>query len=73
MEKLYSIEQAAERLGGISTWTVTSWLSKGRLRRTKIGGRTMVSEQAILDFIAACNEPAQTERQDVRLANEREQ
>jgi excisionase family DNA binding protein len=55
IEKLYSVSQAAEKLGGISTWTLHSWLSKGRLKRTKIGGRTMVSEDAIREFIASCN------------------
>jgi excisionase family DNA binding protein len=35
MEKLMSVEQAAEKLGGISKWTVHAWLSKGKLRRTR--------------------------------------
>jgi hypothetical protein len=29
MQRLMSVEQAAERLGGISKWTVHAWLSKG--------------------------------------------
>jgi excisionase family DNA binding protein len=42
MEELYSIEEAARRLGGISPWTIHAWLSQGRLQRTKVGGRTMI-------------------------------
>jgi excisionase family DNA binding protein len=31
MDTLLSIEQAAQRLGGISKWTIHAWLSKGKL------------------------------------------
>ena len=53
MDKLYSIEGAAQRLGGISKWTVEGWLSAGKLKRTKIGRRTMISESELLRFIEA--------------------
>ena len=39
---LVSVNEAAKRLGGISPWTIHSWLSKGRLQRTKVGSRTMI-------------------------------
>ena len=55
MDTLLSVEEAARKLGGISKWTVHAWLAKGKLRRTKVGARTMVSESALQDFIAACN------------------
>jgi excisionase family DNA binding protein len=56
---LLSVEQAAERLGGVSRWSVYSWLSQGRLRKTKIGSRVMIAETDLEAFIAACNpEPA---------------
>lgn len=42
MEPLLSVEEAAKRLGGISPWTLKAWLSQGRLRRTKVGRRTMI-------------------------------
>jgi excisionase family DNA binding protein len=42
MEELYSVEEAARRLGGLSKYTVQTWLSTGRLQRTKVGSRTMV-------------------------------
>ena len=54
-EVLLSVEQTAERLGGISKWTVHAWLSQGKLRRTKVGARTMISEADLREFIAACN------------------
>ena len=47
MEQLLSVEEAARRLGGISKWTLHAWLSQGRLRRTKVGGRTMIRESEL--------------------------
>jgi excisionase family DNA binding protein len=55
VEHLFSVEQAAERLGGISKWTVHAWLSKGKLRRTKVGSRTMISESDLKAFLDGCN------------------
>lgn len=54
-QNLMSIEQAAERLGGISKWTVYAWLAKGKLRRTKVGARTMIRERDLQAFLASCN------------------
>lgn len=51
MEQLFSIRAAAKVLGGVSDWTIRAWLSQGRLRRTKVGSRTMVSDSAIEDFL----------------------
>jgi excisionase family DNA binding protein len=51
MEALLSVEEAAKRLGGISKWTVHSWLSKGRMQRTKVGGRTMIRESELAKII----------------------
>ena len=42
LEQIVSVPKAAEVLGGISPWTVYSWLSKGILPRVKVGARTMV-------------------------------
>jgi excisionase family DNA binding protein len=47
MEQLFSVQQAADRLGGISKYTVQAWLSSGKLRRTKVGGRTMIRESEL--------------------------
>lgn len=41
-DRLLSVKAAAAYLGGISPYTVHAWLSKGKLRRSKVGGRTMV-------------------------------
>lgn len=50
-DALLSVLEAAKRLGGISKWTVHSWLSKGRLQRTKVGGRTMIRESELAKVI----------------------
>lgn len=46
-DALLSVEEAAKRLGGISKWTVHAWLGQGKLRRTKVGGRTMIRESEL--------------------------
>ena len=53
-ERLYDIEAARQRLGGVSQWAVMKWLSQGRLERTKVGRRTMISERAIQAFLLNC-------------------
>jgi len=52
-DRLLSVKDAAVFLGGISAYTVHAWLSKGRLRRTKIGNRTMIRESELERFIEA--------------------
>jgi len=56
IDTLFPVPEAARRLGGVSPWTVRAWLTQGKLKRTKVGGRTMVSERAIAEFLAKCNE-----------------
>jgi excisionase family DNA binding protein len=51
VDTLYSVEDAAKRLGGISKWTVHAWLSQGKLQRTKVGGRTMIRESELQKVI----------------------
>jgi excisionase family DNA binding protein len=51
MEKLYSVKEAAQTLGGISKWTIHSWLSQGKLQRTKVGRRTMIRESELLKLV----------------------
>ena len=51
MEPLLSVEEAARRLGGLSKWTIHAWLSKGKLQRTKVGGRTMIRESELAKVI----------------------
>jgi excisionase family DNA binding protein len=42
LEALVSVEEAGRLLGGLSKWTIHAWLAKGKLRRTKVGSRTMI-------------------------------
>jgi excisionase family DNA binding protein len=58
IDELVSIPEAARRLGGLSVWTIRAWLSKGRLQRTKVGGRTMVATQELERFLRDCAESA---------------
>jgi excisionase family DNA binding protein len=51
LEMLYSVEEAAKKLGGVSKFTIYAWLSRGMLERTKVGGRTMVRESSLLDLV----------------------
>ncbi|MGB8834929.1 MAG: helix-turn-helix domain-containing protein [Candidatus Sulfotelmatobacter sp.] len=51
MDTLLSVEEAAKRLGGLSKWTIHGWLSKGKLQRTKVGGRTMIRESELQKVI----------------------
>ena len=50
-DRLFSVKQAAAYLGGISPYTVHAWLAKGRLRRTKVGSRTMIRESELQKVI----------------------
>lgn len=50
-DQLLSVDEAAKRLGGLSKWTVHAWLSQGKLRRTKVGGRTMIRESELAKVI----------------------
>jgi excisionase family DNA binding protein len=45
--KLYSVEDAAAYLGGLSKYTIHAWLAKGKMRRTKVGSRTMIRESEL--------------------------
>lgn len=47
MDALLSVDEAARRLGGLSRYTVHAWLAKGKLRRTKVGSRTMIRESEL--------------------------
>lgn len=46
-DSLLSVEEAARRLGGLSKYTIHAWLSSGKLRRTKVGARTMIRESEL--------------------------
>lgn len=51
MDNLFSVEEAAKRLGGVSKWTIYKWLTEEKLLRTKVGRRTMIRESELLKVI----------------------
>jgi excisionase family DNA binding protein len=52
--QLMSVEEAAKRLGGISVWTVRAWIQQGRIEKTKVGDRVMVTSSALERFLESC-------------------
>jgi len=46
-DRLFSVKDAAAYLGGISPYTIHAWLAKGKLRRCKVGSRTMLRESEL--------------------------
>lgn len=51
LETLYSVEDAAKKLGGVSKFTIYAWMSRGILERTRVGGRVMVRESSLLKLL----------------------
>jgi len=51
MDNIFNLEEAGRKLGGISVWTLRAWLKQGRLKRTKVGGRTMLAERELERFL----------------------
>jgi excisionase family DNA binding protein len=51
LETLYSVEEAAKKLGGVSKFTIYAWMSRGILERTRVGGRVMVRESSLLKLL----------------------
>jgi excisionase family DNA binding protein len=69
LDRLLSVDEAAAKLGGLSKYTIHAWLSKGKLRRTKVGSRTMIRECDLATFIDSCNPPTvSAESSDMRTA-----
>lgn len=52
MERLYSLKNAAEMIGGVSKKTLFVWISQGKLHKTKIGVRTMVTLSELERFVS---------------------
>jgi len=69
---LYSIEEARQRLGGISRNTVYLWLRSGKLSSVVLGCRRFIAAKAIADLIAAST-TAQSPSQDSARARKAEQ
>ena len=49
---LYKIDEARERLGGISRNTIYELMSSGRLASVKIGRRRFIPSEALESFVA---------------------
>lgn len=47
---LLATKEAADLLR-VSYWTISAWLSQGRLPRTKAGGRTLIAKADIEIFL----------------------
>ena len=56
LETLYSVKDAAKKLGGVSKFTIYAWMSRGVLERTRVGGRVMVRESSLLKLLQQGNE-----------------
>lgn len=56
LETLYSVEEAAKILGGVSKFTIYAWMSRGVLERTRVGGRVMVRESSLLKLLEQGNQ-----------------
>jgi excisionase family DNA binding protein len=62
-DRLHSVESAADFCGGLSKYTIAAWLSQGKLRRTKVGSRTMIRQSELERFIAEGDGGKSTGRQ----------
>lgn len=58
---LLTTKEAAELLR-VSHWTVSAWLSQGKLQRTKVGGRTLIRESELQRVIKDGGKPNVTRR-----------
>jgi excisionase family DNA binding protein len=52
---LVTTKEAAELLR-VSPWTISAWLSQGKLRRVKAGGRTLISKTDLVAFLRPGNQ-----------------
>jgi hypothetical protein len=50
-DPLYSVNDSAQFLGGISPWTIRAWITRGLIMRTKVGGRTFIRESELRGMI----------------------
>jgi excisionase family DNA binding protein len=48
---LYSFDEAASVLGGLSTFTLRNWASKGKLKTVKVGDRRMIQAETLHQIV----------------------
>lgn len=46
-QKLYSLQQAGEALGGVSSWTLRAHIARGSIKTVRIGRRVFLSEKTV--------------------------
>jgi excisionase family DNA binding protein len=56
---LMTTKEAAALLR-VSHWTVSAWLSQGKLRRVKAGGRTLIAKSDLEAFLRESSESQAT-------------
>ena len=56
VRELLTTKEAAEVLR-VSHWTVSAWLSQGKLKRTKAGGRTLIARTDLEAFLQESSSP----------------
>lgn len=54
-DSLLSVMEAAREAGGLSKHTINAWLHQGKLRKTKVGARTMIRRSELERYIRSCN------------------
>ena len=52
---LLTTKEAAELLR-VSPWTISAWLSQGKLKRVKAGGRTLIAKADLEAFLRHGNQ-----------------
>ena len=51
--RMLSLEQAAE-MCGLSPWTLRRWALRRRIDSVKLGGRRLIPERSLAEFIQRC-------------------
>ena len=51
LDRLYSIDNAAERLD-VSTWAIRSWIKKKKIKSTKLGSRRLIARSELRRIIS---------------------
>jgi excisionase family DNA binding protein len=46
-EKIYSVEQASQILGGTSVFTIYSWIKKKQIKVVRLGRRVFITESEL--------------------------
>lgn len=64
LEPMFSVEEAAKKLGGVSRFTIYAWMSRGLLERTRVGGRVMIRESSLLKLLERSNKQGCANRKD---------